>query len=92
MAADTVELGVSFAPAYQRQGFAREALEAILDFVFGGLHKQRAIALVDPRNFRCMRLLEGLGMRRDGTAAGDVRFALPAAAWLAPPSNWADRG
>jgi RimJ/RimL family protein N-acetyltransferase len=81
--ADTAELGITLAPAQQRHGYAREALEVMLDFVFGGLRKQRVIAWVEPRNFMCMRLLEGLGMHRDDRQADDVMFELPASEWLA---------
>jgi len=87
----TVELGISLAPAHQRRGYAREALEVMLDFVFGGLRKQRVIAQVDPRNFMCMRLLEGLGMHRRDAQADDVKFELPASEWLAAPGEPDDR-
>ena len=80
-----VEVGISLAPAHQRQGYACEALEVMLDFVLGGLHKQRVMAFVEPRNFMCMRLLEGVGMRRGADQDGDVVFTLEAADWLAPP-------
>jgi RimJ/RimL family protein N-acetyltransferase len=86
-----VELGISLAPARQRQGYAREALEVMLDFVFGGLRKQRAMAFVEPRNFMCMRLLEGLGMRRGPDQEGDAMFELPADEWLAAPDDTGDR-
>lgn len=87
-----IELGITLAPAQQRHGYAREALEVLLDYAFGGLQKQRTIAHVAPGNLRCMRLLEGLGMRRTATAGNDVMFVLPRAGWLAPPANWDDRG
>jgi RimJ/RimL family protein N-acetyltransferase len=80
----TVEVGISLAPAQQRHGYAREALEVMLDFVFGGLRKQHVIAQVEPRNFMCMRLLEGLGMRRGADREGDAVFTLAAGDWLAP--------
>ncbi|MDE2307081.1 MAG: GNAT family N-acetyltransferase [Xanthomonadaceae bacterium] len=86
-----VEVGISLAPAHQRRGYAREALEVMLDFVFGGLRKQRVKAFVDPRNFMCMRLLEGLGMHRRAPQDGDVMFELPAAEWLAAPDRGGDR-
>lgn len=86
-----VELGISLAPAHQRRGYAREAMEVMLDFVFGGLRKKRVIARVDPRNFMCMRLLEGLGMHRRDAQAGDVVFELPASEWLAAPDEPGDR-
>ncbi|MBS0382905.1 MAG: GNAT family N-acetyltransferase [Proteobacteria bacterium] len=85
----TVELGISLAPAQQRRGHAREAVEVMLDFVFGGLHKQRVIAATDPGNVACRRLLEGLGMRRIAPSPGEARdgdvvYALQAGDWLAP--------
>lgn len=93
--ADTVELGISVAPARQHQGYAHEALELALDFVFGGLRKHRVTASVDPRNLACVRLLEGLGLRReahfreslrDGDGwADDIVFGMLASEWLAPP-------
>ncbi|HEX7348620.1 MAG TPA: GNAT family N-acetyltransferase [Rhodanobacteraceae bacterium] len=87
-----VELGITLAPAQQRHGYARDTLEVLLDYAFGGLQKQRALASVAPGNLRCMRLLEGLGMQRTGSAGHDVLFALQREAWLAPPANWDDRG
>ena len=80
----TVELGISLAPAHQRRGHAREAVEVMFDFVFGGLHKQRLVALVDPRNGPCIRLLEGLGMRRTVVQADTVVLAMQSDKWLAP--------
>ena len=79
----TVELGITLAPARQRQGYAREALEVMLDFVFGGLRKQHVVARVMPRNFMCMRLLEGLGLKRCAAAQDEVVFTLDAGQWLA---------
>lgn len=87
----TVEVGISLAPARQRQGYAREALEVMLDFVFGGLRKQRVMAFVEPRNFMCMRLLEGLGMHRGADQDGDAFFELPVSEWLAAPEEADDR-
>lgn len=87
----TVEVGISLAPVQQRQGYAREALEVMLDFVFGGLRKQRVVAFVEPRNFMCMRLLEGLGMRRGADQDGDAVFTLNAREWLAPADVTDDR-
>lgn len=93
----TVELGITLAPAMQRRGYAREALEVVLDFVFGGLHKHRVFASVDPRNLACVRLLEGVGLRREAHFhaslregegwADDVVYALLEREWLAPPDD-----
>jgi len=86
-----VEVGISLAPAHQRHGYAREALEVMLDFVLGGLRKRRAVARVAPRNFMCMRLLEGVGMHRGADKDGDAMFALEAGDWLAPADETGDR-
>jgi RimJ/RimL family protein N-acetyltransferase len=86
----TAELGITLAPAHQRRGYARDAVEVALDFAFGGLRKHRVVASVDPRNLACMRLLEGLGMHRRDEQAGDVRFELSAKEWLAAPTDDAD--
>jgi RimJ/RimL family protein N-acetyltransferase len=93
----TVELGISIAPACQCRGHAREALEVALDFVFGGLRKHRVIASVDPRNVACLKLLEGIGMRReahfreslrDGDGwADDLVYAMLEREWLAPSAD-----
>ena len=86
-----VEVGISLAPAHQRHGYAREALEVMLDFVLGGLRKRRVIARVVPRNFMCMRLLVGVGMHRGADKDGDAMFALEAGDWLAPADEAGDR-
>ncbi|HET7563045.1 MAG TPA: GNAT family protein [Rhodanobacteraceae bacterium] len=95
--ADTVELGISLAPAQQHHGYARDTLELALDFVFGGLRKHRVIASVDPRNVACLGLMERVGMRReahfraslrDGDGwADDVVFAMLEREWLAPENS-----
>lgn len=97
-----VELGISLAPSHQRHGYAHEALEVVLDFAFGGLHKHRVFASVDPRNAACVKLLESLGMRReahfrasvrDGDGwADDLVFALLEREWLAAPAGDDGRG
>lgn len=90
---DTVELGITLAPAQQSRGFAGEAMRAALDLVFGTLGRHRAYAAVDPRNVACVRLLQGLGLRqealfregwRDGAGfADEAIYALLAREWRA---------
>lgn len=57
------ELGVTIAARHWRQGYAREALSALIDDLFGthGLH--RVCTDVDPRNLPSMALMPRLGMR-----------------------------
>ncbi|HET6159092.1 MAG TPA: GNAT family N-acetyltransferase [Dongiaceae bacterium] len=62
------EIGFLFSPAVWGQGFAREALQAVIDRAFSdrGLEDIRAEA--DPRNERCLRLLTRLGFRETSRA------------------------
>lgn len=97
--ADTLELGITLAPANQSHGFAAEAMRAALTLAFDTLGRHRVFASVDPRNLACVRLLERLGLRReawfreswrDGEGfADDVVYALLAREWraLAPGSD-----
>jgi RimJ/RimL family protein N-acetyltransferase len=91
--ADTLEFGITLAPAQQGRGLAAEALRAVLALAFDGLGRHRVFASVDPRNTSCVRLLERLGLRkeahfrqslRDGEGwADDAIYALLAHEWRA---------
>ena len=48
------------------QGYAGEAMEALLDLGFGRLGLHRVYGDCDPRNARSARLMEKLGMQREG--------------------------
>lgn len=60
------DLGYGFDPAYQARGFATEAVGRLvaLGFEHFGLH--RIFATCDPENAGSARVLEKLGMRREG--------------------------
>jgi RimJ/RimL family protein N-acetyltransferase len=62
-----------FAP-FQRQGFAREALEAVLAHLKNDAGVPEARALLDTRNEASWRLLERLGFRRGRTIKAADRF------------------
>lgn len=59
-------VGYSIAPQHQGQGYASEALAALLGYAFGSLGLHRVAATVDPRNGPSVRVLERVGMRREG--------------------------
>ncbi|GAA5503418.1 hypothetical protein Dxin01_03175 [Deinococcus xinjiangensis] len=61
------ELGITLSRAAQGQGYAQEALEALLDFCFSELKLHRVHAAIDPRNRAVARLLLRLGFRHEGT-------------------------
>ncbi len=58
-------LGATLARPYWSQGYAVEALTAILDFLIGELGFHRIHADCDPENHGATRLLERLGFRRE---------------------------
>lgn len=60
------EIGFTLATAYQKRGYATEAVRAVLDRLFRvqGLH--RVMGECDARNTRSAALLERLGFTREG--------------------------
>ncbi len=60
------ELGFSFATAFQRQGYASEAVRSVLAYAFTILAMHRVFAIIDTRNQPAQRLLERLRFRREG--------------------------
>jgi RimJ/RimL family protein N-acetyltransferase len=63
---DTWELGYVFNRQYQGKGYAIEAARKLVDYAFREGGARRIIAMCDPRNEHSWRLLERLGMRREG--------------------------
>jgi len=62
------DVGFFVLPAFQRQGFAREALEMILPHLFATYDIPALTADVDPDNLASLALLTGLGFRETGRA------------------------
>lgn len=89
---EAVELGVTLSPPHQHHGYAREALRAVLDHVFGQLGYRRAVGSIDPRNASSIALLQALGFRQEGHHVeslcvrgewvDDLVFALLAREWM----------
>lgn len=59
-------IGWSIQRKFQGQGFAVEAARALLDFVFFERQLHRVTANSDARNVASTRVMESLGMRREG--------------------------
>lgn len=90
---ETVEVGYIFAPAHGGQGFATEAVRALLDLAFDRLGARRVTARVDARNLPSRRLLERLGLRLEahllenewfkGELTSETDYAVLAREWRA---------
>ena len=59
-------LGYTLAPEHHRQGFAREAVAAVVDALFEHTAVHRIVATLDPENGPSMRLLESTGFQYEG--------------------------
>jgi RimJ/RimL family protein N-acetyltransferase len=68
------QIGFTLARPYQRQGYAAEAVRALLDFLFSEYQLHRITAVCDALNLPSARLLERLGMRREGHYLENVWF------------------
>jgi aminoglycoside 6'-N-acetyltransferase len=60
------EIGFTVRPEYQGQGYATEGTRTLLGYLFQARAKHRVRARCDPRNAPSARVLERLGMRREG--------------------------
>jgi RimJ/RimL family protein N-acetyltransferase len=60
------EIGFTLSRRYQYQGYATEAVRQLLDYMFSDLQLHRVRANCDPDNTASARLLERVGMRREG--------------------------
>lgn len=60
------EIGFTLDPIYQRRGYAAEAVSCLLGYIFKELDMHRVIAVADVRNEASVKLLQKLGMRREG--------------------------
>jgi RimJ/RimL family protein N-acetyltransferase len=90
-------IGYTLAPAHQRHGVGREAVDAVVVRLFDVTGVHRVEASLDPRNIASARLVEALGFELEGVArevvrdgdgwADDARYALTADAHAA----WRDR-
>lgn len=68
------EIGFTLARGYRGKGYATEAVEAVLEYAFGTLGLHRVTAITDARNAAAARLLQRVGMRREGHYLQNVWF------------------
>lgn len=65
------EVGFALNVEYQRQGYAAEAVRAVLDYGFSWLKMHRIFARTGRHNISSWLLLERVGMRREGLFIND---------------------
>jgi RimJ/RimL family protein N-acetyltransferase len=86
-----VELGYRIHPAHQRQGYARGAVAAIIDWLIEAHRTHRFVGVAATENARSTALLRSLGFRQEGRFRqsfwcngewlDDSYFALLASEW-----------
>lgn len=64
--AGTAEIGYSIARAHWGKGLTAEAATAVMDWAFNEFDLAKITAMADLLNTRSSRVMEKLGMRRDG--------------------------
>ncbi len=71
---DTFELGFVFNKGFQGQGYAFESARAIIEHAFNKCGAWRVIAMCNPENEKSWRLIERLGLRREGHLKRNIYF------------------
>jgi len=82
-ATGTVEIGYDVLPAYQRHGYAAEAMGAIIAWLFAQPRVRRVIADCDVDNIASRRVLERLGLRPQAPTDDRLNWALSREDWQA---------
>ncbi|AQS40572.1 acetyltransferase, ribosomal protein N-acetylase [Shewanella psychrophila] len=88
---EQIEIGFTFAPDFQGQGFASEAVLGLLTYLFTQLKPHRVIATTDAENVPSWLLLERVGFRREahfienvffkGAWGSEFQYAMLASEW-----------
>ena len=69
-----IEIGVTMSPEYQGLGLAKEAVIALLDYLFFVLKKHRVIAITDVDNHSSVNLFNRLGFRQEANFVDNIFF------------------
>lgn len=60
-----IEIGYTLSPEYQGNGYAVEAVKAVINYTFSVFRKHRITASVDPDNLKSIKLLQKIGFRKE---------------------------
>lgn len=69
-----MEIGITLSPRHQGCGYASEAVECLLDYVFGRLDKHRLFATIDILNRPAAAMFRRLGFRQEAQFVEHVWF------------------
>ncbi len=70
----TWEIGYVFNSGYYGKGYAAESCRKLIDYGFVEKNARRIIAMCNPQNSPSWKLLERLGMRREGHLLKNIYF------------------
>lgn len=70
----TWEIGYIFSPKYQKQGYATESAKALIHYSFQNFATHRVTAHCNPKNTASWKLLENIGMQREGLQRQNIFF------------------
>ena len=70
----TWEVGFIFNRIYQGKGYATESLDAVIEHYFKNIKVHKIIAECNPKNKASWKLLERVGMEREGKLRKNVYF------------------
>lgn len=73
---ETWELGYVFNRHYQKQGYATECIKELFHHAFEGWNVRRIIAMCNPENENSWKLLERVGMEREGHLKKNIYFTV----------------
>jgi len=73
---NTYELGFIFNRHYHKNGYAREASEAIMKHAFESLNAHRIVSMCNTKNTDSWKLLEHLNMRREAHRIKNMCFKM----------------
>lgn len=71
---DTYSVGWHFNDKYEGKGYASESAQALLKYLFTEQDARRVYAYVEDDNLRSQKLLEKLGMRKEGCFIEFISF------------------
>ena len=68
------EIGITLSHTEQKKGFARETMNAVLQFLFSLQDFHRVVEIVDAENESSVKLLENCGFKKEGHFIENIFF------------------